>query len=61
MLLWHTFDDTLEGRLLCGSVPLIAALRYAVVGLGVVADERLIKSTSVCSQSTSLRLCDPNL
>jgi len=46
MLLWHTFDDTLEGRLLCGSVPLIAALRYAVVGLGVVADERLIKSTS---------------
>lgn len=46
MLLWHTFDNTWGGRLLCGSVPIIAALRYALVGLGWMSDERLIKSSS---------------
>lgn len=54
MLLWHTFDDTWSGRLLCGSVPLIAALRYALVGLGLMEDERLIKSSSRTGTRTDL-------
>lgn len=49
LLLWQFFDATPAAPYWCGAVPLIAALRYMLVGLGIIKDQELLYSTSVRS------------
>ena len=47
MLCWPLYPETLAARLLCASVPLLAALHFAAVALGWVEDPSLVASHTV--------------
>jgi hypothetical protein len=57
VLLWPTFSSAPAARFLCASVPALAALHFALVGLGIAADEALVRSATVCTKLLLL-VCD---
>lgn len=47
IMFWPTFSRQPAARLICAAVPALAAVHFALVGLGITADEALVKSATV--------------
>ena len=52
MLFWPTYSAQVTARLLCASVPALAAAHFALVGMGVTKDEALLQSATVSISSS---------
>ena len=47
VLFWPTYSSQPAARLLCASVPALAAAHFVLVGMGVTEDEALLQSATV--------------
>lgn len=47
VLFWPCYTEHYVSKYLCASVPLMAALHFALVGMGAVADASLVASATV--------------
>ncbi len=51
LLFWPSFSCQPAARFICASVPALAALHFALVGLGVTKDDALVSSATVSHES----------
>lgn len=47
VMFWPSFSSHSAARYICAAVPALAAAHFALVGIGVTADEALVKSATV--------------
>ena len=50
VMFWPTFSSQPAARFICAAVPALAAGHFALVGMGITADEALSKSATVSYQ-----------
>ena len=47
VMFWPAFSSQPAARFICAAVPALAAVHFALVGLGITSDEALVKSATV--------------